>query len=124
MWAMRALLAILVAFGLLTSPATAAAAAVACAQMDVQAMAAVSMDDQADVSVDLDGHSCCDEKTNPPQADKSCVQACAAMCVVVAVLPTQAAVWTMRESAQPRLARPLEPRAHAPPGVDRPPRSI
>lgn len=120
---MRALLAILVAFGLLISPATAAAAAVACAYMDPQEMAAMPMDDQAGGSVELDAHSCCDEKANPPQTDETCAQTCAAMCVVVAALPTQVAVWRGPERAQARPERPSEPRANAPPGVERPPRS-
>lgn len=122
--AMRALLAILVAFGLLISPATAAAAAVACAHMDVQAMAAMSMDDQVGVSVDLEAHSCCDEKTNPPQTDETCAQTCAVMCVVVAALPAQVAVWTAPKHAATEPERPLEPRGHTPPSVRRPPRTI
>jgi hypothetical protein len=128
---MRLLLALLALVGLLLSPAAASAGAAACAHHMGEAQAMV-MDGampgaamaQADTGAAGD-HGCCDPAgDNPAQHDsKACAQACAQMCVTTAAIaepgpaPARRIGHLVLEAATPKTYR-----AHAPPGLERPPR--
>lgn len=121
---MRAFLALLAVVGLLFTPVAAAAAQERCAEAGVE-MAGMMMpmadgSDAAKAAPD----PCCDHTDKAPLSSKTCAQACATMCGVVAALPATSE-WIAR-MAPVRLtaatALPLE--ALAPPRTERPPRTI
>ncbi len=127
---MRRLLAVLAVLGLLTAPLPAAAAQLDCEQMAPQAMAGMDMAATPDAASDATkappADPCCDHgKSAPANHDKSCAQACAAMCAVTAALSSEPLGVTLvgaRIATKIGIEAPL--RAHSPPPNERPPRSI
>ena len=120
---MRHLLALLAVLGLLLSPVTAAAALRDCAKASPE-MAEMATDA---ASADRSGRAdpCCDEGHETTQSsNKSCVQACAVMCGVVATLPTSQ-VFLARPDRVRLSAEAATPLAsHLPPLAERPPKLI
>lgn len=122
---MRFLLALLAVLGLLMAPVAASAPAAACRD-HMPDGAAMSMDaPKAAHTVHTADHRCCDEDGAPARHDSSaCAKACAAMCVAAVALtdtPVQAPAPVGRlhvETAPPKALH-----AHAPPGLERPPRT-
>jgi hypothetical protein len=126
---MRFLLVLLAVIGLLLSPAAAAAAQAAC-QDHGGAMISMPMGDMPGMS-QADGQKtdpCCDPSKDQGKSKHdpmSCMQACAAMCGVVAALPAVSAAPltpAVRLALQPARVASLKP--HEPSRLERPPRSI
>ncbi|CAN7655690.1 hypothetical protein LJR225_005190 [Phenylobacterium sp. LjRoot225] len=127
---MRFVVALLAVLGLLASPVAAAAAQVACNGHADQAMAAMPMTDM-DGMHRIDAQKpdpCCDHSKNERPSkhhDSDCVQACAAMCGVVAALPSTpvaAPLPLVEQAPHPSVVASLHP--HEPSRLERPPRSI
>lgn len=126
---MRFVLALMAVLSLLASPVTAAAAQATCSGHADQTMAGMPMGDMTGMH-QADGQKsdpCCDhskDQGQPKHNDSDCVQACAAMCGVVAALPsTPAAPLPLVERGPPpAVMASLHP--HEPSRLDRPPRSI
>jgi hypothetical protein len=126
---MRLLLALLAVIGLLLSPAAAAAAQAACQDHGGQMMS-MPMADMPGMS-QADGQKadlCCDPGKTQGQSkhdDMSCMQACAAMCGVVAALPAASPVaLAMPDRVILKPARVASLKPHEPSRLERPPRSI
>lgn len=127
---MRFVVALLAVLGLLASPVTAAVARAACPGHADQAMAGMPMGDMAGMH-QADGQRpdpCCDQSKDQARSKhhaSDCVQACAAMCGVVAALPSTAAAEPLpliERAPRPAVLASLHP--HEPSRLERPPRSI
>lgn len=127
---MRFVLALLAVIGLLASPVAASAAQAACHDHMGQTIMGMPMADmpgttQAD---NQKADPCCDpgKDTGKSKHDAmSCMQACAAMCGVVAALPAVATAPLQpldHATLQPARMASLKP--HEPSRLERPPRSI
>lgn len=126
---MRFVLALLAVIGLLASPVAAAAAQAAC-QDHGGAMMSMPMADMTGMS-QADGQKtdpCCDPGKTQGQSkhsDMDCMQACAAMCGVVAALPAVAMVaLAAPEHLTLTPARVASLKPHQPSRLERPPKSI
>jgi hypothetical protein len=125
----RFVLALLAIIGLLASPIAAAAAEAACGGHGGEAMQMAMADMPGMVQANTGkADPCCDPSTghahkNHRNAD--CVQACAAMCGVVAALPsTPVAILGPPDRDAPPQARAASSKPHEPSRLERPPRSI
>ena len=120
---MRLLLALFAVLALLVSPVAASAAASDCfapgaGGMTMPAMAHGDMDMSA-------GDPCCDDMGKTPMDDQLCALACAVMCGVnAALLPTPASEPVLSGRVTLVAAEMSTPRAHAPPGLDHPPKQF
>lgn len=121
---MRHLFALLAFIGLLISPATAAAATAACAEMGPHEMMAMPMADGSQQEPGDDAHPCCEDKAPNPKSDKDCIQACVSMCAVAVVLPAPLMLVVAPPRAAPEPQAVAQPRPHSPPRAERPPRSV
>jgi uncharacterized protein involved in copper resistance len=126
---MRFVLALLAVMALVVNPVTAAAAQVACVH-DMQASIA-GMDSSAMSGMaHANGHKttanpCCDPGSQHKMSDKSCAQACAASCVVIAALPTsQVSIRLIYTRAAVPPLRQVSAKGYKPAGPERPPKSI
>ncbi len=124
---MRFVLALLAVLALLVSPVTAAAAGAACGQNGLPQMVGMGMSappcaDQADVHKAVD--PCCGHADQHKMGDKSCAQACATSCAVVAALPSSLASLNLTVTRVPvTLARLISVKGYKPAGPERPPKS-
>jgi hypothetical protein len=123
---MRLVLALLAVIGLLTSPATAAARG-ACHDRTMIGMAMSDMPGMARAAAQK-ADPCCDPAHNTTQ-DKTkrsdCAGACAAMCGVIAALPSAPVVLIAPpDRGAPQQARVASLKPHEPSRLERPPRSI
>ena len=125
---MRALLALLALVGLLLSPVAASAAAQACRpHHDGTSMAMDMAMPMAASHAKAAGKAdpCCDDDAGKPvkHDNKSCAQACAAICgVSVALTKTTAEPALTLAHARVKPAAPSPLHAHGPPGLKRPPK--
>jgi hypothetical protein len=125
---MRFVLALLAIIGLLASPAAAAAAQAACHENGGPAIMSMPAGDMPGAS-QADAHEgpACRHPGAQGQTKRhmSCLQACAAMCGVVATLPA-APIALVRAQAQdaPTPAPVVSLKSHDPTRLERPPRSI
>lgn len=122
---MRYLLAFLAVLALLISPVTAAAAQQGCAMADHGNMADMAMPMAKPTSASkAQTDPCCDPGKQSTHDDQACAKACATMCAVVSVLPAPVA-WAMAPgSILFEIQVSDAPRAHSPPGSERPPKLI
>jgi hypothetical protein len=121
---MSRLLAFLAVLALVVSPLNAAAAREACMRMAPQVM---SMTDHGDAaSKATAGDPCCDHgQKAPADHDKTCAQACAAMCVPAAAISQPHTTIVLAVVIQPPTALPDIPLAdRTPPPAQPPPRPI
>lgn len=125
---MRLIVVLLALVGLLASPAVAAAAQVGCYEADHAAMA-TDMPGMAGMDA-MTGTAapCCDPGKSPQAPHKKpmpCALACAVMSGVTMVSPGAAdGLWLTPTRVLLKPALSHRPRAHAPPRLERPPRSI
>jgi hypothetical protein len=120
---MRLVLAFLAVLALLSTPVTAAAAQVACSQPMPMAMG-MDMPGMEQADVHAAGDPCCDHGDQHPQPDKSCAQACAAMCGVVVPMASPFGATLSFVSAPLTALAAGHLRSHKPAGLDRPPKPI
>jgi hypothetical protein len=127
---MRFVLALLAVLSLVVSPVTAAAAQAACSRHADQAVTDMPMGDMPVMhqSNGQKGDPCCDhskDQGKSKQQSSDCIQACAAMCGVVAALPSTPAISPVRRielAPMPTALASLHSRE--PSRLERPPRSI
>jgi hypothetical protein len=125
----RFVLALLAVIGLLTSPVAAAAAEAVCGGHGGAAMQ-MAMTDMPSMAQANTGKAdpCCDpNKGHAPNqhSNADCAQACAAMCGVIAALPSTPVAFLAppaRDSQPQARAASLKP--HEPSRLERPPKSI
>jgi hypothetical protein len=125
---MRLLLALMAVIGLLLSPAAAAAAQVRChEQGGIMTMAKADMPGMVQAD-SRKADPCCDPAKHRGETkhhDMSCLQTCAAMCGVVAALPSMPfALIAPPHNGAPEPARLASLKPHEPSQLERPPRSI
>jgi hypothetical protein len=122
---MRYLLALFAVLALLISPVTAVAAPDACGQAASGPMTGIPT---AAAPSDHHGKArpdpCCEQGKKAPLSSKSCVQACASLCAVSAVLPVVAIDVTISRDREVYAATTERPWAHAPATDRRPPKLI
>jgi hypothetical protein len=117
---MSRLLAFLAVLALVVSPLNAAAAREACARMTPQIMAMADHGDAASKAVAAD--PCCDHgQKAPADHDKTCAQACAAMCVPAAAIGQTHTAIVLAVVIQPPVAPPDVPLADRTPSPAQPP---
>lgn len=122
---MRLLLAIFALIGLLLSPVAASAAARECVDASEPMMMQMT-------GVGLSGdHHCCPDDAKPGPSPtkhdaKSCAAACAVMGGVTVAVPAESQFFVLAPQGRaPHEAVPAKAvRAYAPPGLERPPRTI
>ena len=126
----RTVLAILAVIGLLASPVAAAAAEATCHEHDRSTVMEMPMSGTPSMAQanTAKADPCCDPtKSDAPSKHKTydCMQACAAMCGVVAALPAVPAVFLLGAHHEPPLPALIASlKRHAPGRLERPPRSI
>jgi len=126
---MRFVLALLAVLALLVNPVTAAAAQLACVhdmQASMMGMESSAMPGMAHAdSHKTMGAPCCDPGNHHKMSDKSCAQACAASCAVIAALPvSQVSIRLIYTRAVVAPLRQVSVRGYKPAGPERPPKSI
>ena len=124
----RFVLVLLAIIGLLASPVAAAAAEAACGGHGDEAMQ-MAMADMPGMAQANTGKAdpCCDPSQGHARKkhNAECMQACAAMCGVIAALPsTPIAFLAPSDRDAPPQARAASLKPHEPSRLERPPRSI
>lgn len=129
---MRFVLALLAVIGLLASSAAAAAAQATCHSRGGEMMMpmAVAMADMSGATMG-DSHKpdpCCNpgkDQVQKKHSDAECAQTCAAMCGIIAALPSaHVAFLALPDRGTPPQARVASLKPHEPSRLERPPRSI
>jgi hypothetical protein len=118
---MRLLLALLAVLAMFANPLTAAAAQTNCAQMQSTKMAGMDMSGASAKAGPAHTMPCCDQGDHQKKSDRSCAQACMAMCA--AVIPAASLdLPVVSRIALEKASLALSPRAHSPAGLDPPPK--